>query len=244
MWAKGWRKYVLQLYLPCLTLSLPLFWWGQKKLTVNYKSLAFLPCFTSWLAAPYLKHYSVNRKQCHVPTTDIQSHWPQWGQDFPPVFHLKGQYSLKPEHPQCFLFSPSITTSSASLYTVSTWGKRWDTHGQTPPQETKKKSLPEETSSLFSFHLCSLTNTVRAQWNKNQITNESSTVTSIPHMTLDVKYVIWLDTTTLPWEQYMFTCFLNSWLQLWHLLFCFLYYLVYPAIPSKITLHLICVFFP
>lgn len=61
-----------------------------------------------------------------------------------------------------------------------------------------------------------------------------------------------MDTTTLSCEQYMFACFLNSRLQLWHLLFCFLYYLAYSAIsiyylaysaiPSKITLHLIRMF--
>lgn len=62
-------------------------------------------------------------------------------QDFPPVFHLKGQYSVKQEHPQCFPFSPSITTSIASLYTLPKWGKRWDIHGQTLPQETKSDFL-------------------------------------------------------------------------------------------------------
>lgn len=61
-------------------------------------------------------------------------------------------------------------------------------------------------------------------------------------MTVDVNYLTQMDTTTLSCEQYMFACFLNSRLQLWHLLFCFLYYFAYSAIPSKITLHLIRIF--
>lgn len=106
----------------------------------------------------FFKHYSANRKQQHVLTIDFQSHWPQWGQDFPPVFYLKGQHRLKPEHPQCFhcfwrtdLFLPQ---SQLAMFhcthhpTVGRGGTHMDRHLHKRP---KKKSLLRKHHLYFPF---------------------------------------------------------------------------------------------